>query len=57
MRNNTIPMFNIVTRHATVEPTGVVTYYRGVRPNININNNNYVALAGLFPPSTLHELR
>ena len=40
MRNHTIPMSDIVTRYATVEPTSVVTRHRGVRPNNNSNNNN-----------------
>ena len=57
MRNHTIPMSDIVTRYATVEPTSVVTRHRGVRPNNNSNNNNCVALAELFQPSKLHELR
>ena len=31
MRNNKIPRPNIVTRRAVVEPTGVISRYRGVR--------------------------
>ena len=42
------------------ELTGVVTHYRGVRPNNNNDNNdnnNHAALADRFYPSTLHKLR
>ena len=64
IRNNRIHRPNVVTRRAAAELTGVVTRYRGVRPNKsnndddkNITNNNHAALAEYFQPSTLHKLR
>ena len=59
MRNNRMNRPNVVTGRAAVELTGVVTRYRGVRPNNNNNdnnndndnNNNHVALAGHFQPN------
>ena len=55
MRNNRIHWPNVVTRRAAAELTGMVTRYRGVRPNNN--NNNHAALAERFQPSTLDKLR
>ena len=64
IRNSRIHRPSVVTRRATVELTGAVTRYKGVRPDKNnnddddiINNNNHAALAERFQPSTLHKLR
>ena len=61
MRENRIHRPNVVTRGAATELTGVVTRYRGVRPNKNNDdnniNNNYAALAERFQSSTLYKLR
>ena len=64
IRNNRIHRPSVVTRRAVAELTGAVTRYKGVRPDKNnnddadnINNNNHVALAERFQPSTLHKLR
>ena len=59
MRNNNIPRPNVVTWRAVTKPTGVVTRYRGVRPNNNNNNinNNHMTLAKRFQFSTLRKLR
>ena len=63
MPNNSVHRTNVVTRRAAAELTGAATHYRGVRPNIdnndnnNINDNNHGALAELFQPGTLHRLR
>ena len=40
IRNSRIYRPNVVTRHAAVELTGVVTRCRGVRPNKNNNNDD-----------------
>ena len=60
MRNNMTPRPSVGTRRAAPEPTGVVTCYRGVRPNNNPNNSNnniHATLAEYFQPSSLHKLR
>ena len=59
MRNNSIHWPDVVTRRTAVKMTGVVTRYRGVRPNNNNNdyNNNRAALAERFQSSMLHKLR
>ena len=57
MRNNKIDPPNVAMQRAAMKLTGVVTSYRGVRPNNNNNNNNHAALAERFQPSTLHKLR
>ena len=61
MRDNRIHRPNVVTRRAAVELTGVVTRYRGVRPNKNNsdddNNNNLAALTERFQLIRLHKLR